>query len=228
MKQSDTINDMTPGTLYLISAPSGAGKTSLVKALVQDSQGDNLEDKSNEQKLCVSVSHTTRAIRTGENDGINYHFVSPAYFIKMRDNNDFLEHAEVFGNYYGTSQSWVESRLAQGWDVILEIDWQGAAQVQALLPQAIGVFILPPSLPALRERLTLRGQDDSSVIEERMAEAVNEISHFEQAHYLVINDNFNTALDDMKSIIRSAKLSTNLQTSRQQALLHELLSELLS
>ena len=207
---------MSQGTLYLISAPSGAGKTSLVNAL--------LDDNPDENKLCVSVSHTTRGIRSGETDGVNYHFVSAENFCKMRDDGDFLEHAKVFSHFYGTSKGWVESRLQQGWDVILEIDWQGAAQVQRLIPEAVSLFILPPSLAALRERLTGRGQDDSKIIEERMSEAVNEISHYQLADYLLINDDFGAALADIKSIIRGAKLTLKRQASTHEALLGELLS----
>jgi guanylate kinase len=172
------VNDkINPGKLYLISAPSGAGKTSLVTSLIESAQDNH------EHKLCVSISHTTRTIRSGEQDGINYHFINPEQFAEMRSQGDFLEHAEVFGNSYGTSRSWVESQLATGWDVILEIDWQGALQVQKLMPDAISIFILPPSLAALKERLTLRGQDDAATIESRMNQAVSEMSHYEQALY---------------------------------------------
>lgn len=149
------------GTLYIISAPSGAGKTSLVKALL-----DQIET------VRVSVSHTTRSMRPGEIDGVNYHFTSRETFLELVGHGDFLEHAEVFGNLYGTSQSTVEKTLAEGHDLILEIDWQGAEQVRRALPQARSIFILPPSQKDLRERLTNRGQDDSSVIDRRMAEAV--------------------------------------------------------
>lgn len=213
---------MTSGTLFLISAPSGAGKTSLVNALLEASTIQKTK------QLCVSISHTTRSIRPGEKDGINYHFVTAPIFLEMRESSEFLESAEVFGNFYGTSKTWVEDRLAQGWDVILEIDWQGAAQVQKLMPEAISIFILPPSLRALRERLTSRGQDENAVIDDRMAQAVDEISHFEQAHYLIINDDFNLALEDMFTIIRNPKLCHNLQTEQQKVQHETLLSELLS
>ncbi|MEC8427384.1 MAG: guanylate kinase, partial [Pseudomonadota bacterium] len=155
------------GTLYTVSAPSGAGKTSLVKALIE-----NLSD------IQVSVSHTTRAMRPGEQDGVNYHFVDRDQFVAMVNDNAFLEHAEVFGNMYGTSTQWVKDTLAQGTDVILEIDWQGAQQVRKLMPEVVSLFILPPSREELRRRLTGRGQDDESVIDGRMQEAISEMSHY--------------------------------------------------
>lgn len=202
-----------PGTLYIVSAPSGAGKTSLVKALI-----DQLDS------VRVSVSHTTRAMRPGEIDGVNYHFTRREEFLERVSQGDFLEHAEVFGNLYGTSQSTVEQTLAQGNDLILEIDWQGAQQVRRAMPGARSIFILPPSRATLRERLTNRGQDDDSVIEGRMALAVDEISHYVEYDYLVINDDFNTALDDLKSILRSARLDVRHQEQRHQSLLTALLS----
>tara|TARA_R110001592_G_scaffold4275_12_gene23998 strand:+ start:15882 stop:16502 length:621 start_codon:yes stop_codon:yes gene_type:complete len=201
------------GTLYIVSAPSGAGKTSLVKALI-----DQLDS------LRVSVSHTTRAMRPGEIDGVNYHFTSRESFLALVTQSDFLEHAEVFGNLYGTSQSAVEKTLAQGNDLILEIDWQGAQQVRRAMPDSKSIFILPPSRSTLRERLTNRGQDEESIIEGRMALAVDEISHYVEYDYLVINDDFNTALDDLKSILRSARLNVGHQEGRYQGLLTALLS----
>jgi guanylate kinase len=201
------------GTLYIVSAPSGAGKTSLVKALI-----DQLDS------LRVSISHTTRAMRPGEIDGVNYHFTSRENFLALVTQSDFLEHAEVFGNLYGTSQSAVEKTLAQGNDLILEIDWQGAQQVRRAMPDSKSIFILPPSRTTLRERLTNRGQDEESIIEGRMALAVDEISHYVEYDYLVINDDFNTALDDLKSILRSARLNVGHQEGRYQGLLTALLS----
>ena len=201
------------GTLYIVSAPSGAGKTSLVKALI-----DQLDS------LRVSVSHTTRAMRPGEIDGVNYHFTSRESFLALVTQSDFLEHAEVFGNLYGTSQSAVEKTLAQGNDLILEIDWQGAQQVRRAMPDSKSIFILPPSRTTLRERLTNRGQDEESIIDGRMALAVDEISHYVEYDYLVINDDFNTALDDLKSILRSARLNIGHQEDRYQGLLTALLS----
>ena len=210
---------MPQGKLYLISAPSGAGKTSLVKALLAADQPGLCGGAG----LCVSVSHTTRPMRPGEEDGVNYHFVDRATFLAMREQGDFLEHAEVFGNHYGTSRAWVEQRLAAGWDVILEIDWQGAAQVQRLLPAAVSIFILPPSRETLEQRLTTRGQDQPAVIAERMAKAVNEMSHYAQADYLVINDLFAAALADLQAIFRSNQLRRQIQELRHEDLLASLL-----
>ncbi len=209
---------MSQGSLYLISAPSGAGKTSLVNALLAQPVS------SIGAGLCVSVSHTTRAMRPGEQDGVDYHFVDRATFQAMIAAGDFLEHAEVYGNYYGTSRRWVEQRLAQGWDVILEIDWQGAEQVQRLMPASIGIFVLPPSRDTLEERLTRRGQDKPEVIADRMAKAVSEMSHYGQADYLVINDDFATALADLQAIFRSNQLKKDVQQARNAGLLASLLS----
>lgn len=210
---------MSRGTLYLISAPSGAGKTSLVRALIKDAAS-----RSGAHRLCVSVSHTTRPKRPGEIDGVNYHFVSPEQFAAMRADGAFLESAEVFGNHYGTSRAWVEQKLQEGCDVILEIDWQGAAQVKTLMPEAVSIFILPPSLETLRERLTHRGQDDAAVIESRMSQAVNEISHYRQADYLVINADFDDALADLKAIFQCARLTLRQQQESERQLLQDLLS----
>lgn len=202
----------TRGKLYTISAPSGAGKTSLVSALIDSTQ-----------QVRVSVSHTTRAMRSGEQDGVNYHFVSHKDFQSMLAEKAFLEHAEVFGNHYGTSQAWVEQTLNEGDDVILEIDWQGAEQIKKLMPETLAIFIMPPSQRTLRERLTHRGQDNETVIDKRMAEAVNEMSHYEQGDFVVINDDFNTALADLQAIARSSRLTLEPQKQRHQALLEGLL-----
>lgn len=204
---------MAKGTLYTVSAPSGAGKTSLVKALVDSSEG-----------IQVSVSHTTRACRPGEQDGVNYHFISQETFMDMLEQAAFLEHAKVFDNFYGTSKSWVEDTLKQGIDVILEIDWQGAQQVRKQLPDTVGIFILPPSEATLRERLTQRGQDDDSIIERRMRDARNEIEHYVESDYLIINDNFDVALNEFKSIILAGRLTLEKQQQRHQSLLTGLLS----
>jgi guanylate kinase len=163
-------------------------------------------------------------MRRGEQDGINYHFSTPAAFQEMLSRGAFLEHAQVFGNYYGTSQEWVDGQLKQGNDVILEIDWQGAEQIQRMRPEAVAIFILPPSRAALEERLTRRGQDDAGVIARRMAQAVDEISHYPQADYIVINDQFETALDELESIIDCQRLRAAAQVQRWQHLLTELLS----
>lgn len=201
------------GGLYTVSAPSGAGKTSLVKALIEST--DN---------LCVSVSHTTRPKRPGEVDGINYHFVSQQQFQDMLGQDAFLEHAQVFSNYYGTSKDWVEQQRLGGKDVILEIDWQGAQQVRRLVEGTIGIFILPPSKETLRQRLTKRGQDDPAVIEARMAQATKEMAHYLEYDYLVINDNFDAALSNLKAIIHSRRQTLALQQQRYQSLLADLLS----
>ena len=202
----------TTGTLYIVSAPSGAGKTSLVKALIDS-----------EAQIRVSVSHTTRAMRPGEVDGVHYHFVERTEFVKMIEHGDFLERAEVFGNLYGTSQSHLQQTLDEGHDLILEIDWQGAEQVRQLMPKARSIFILPPSLQALHQRLTNRGQDSDEIIEGRMREAVSEMSHYVDYDYLIINDDFTHALDDLKAIFRANQL----QQKRQQQRFGKLLAELL-
>ena len=205
-------NDYATGQLYVISAPSGAGKTSLVKSL--------LESTSN---LQVSVSHTTRDIRPGETDGINYHFVDRFEFESIRDANGFFEWAEVFGNFYGTSRQAVQQTLADGIDVILEIDWQGARQVKALVKTAISIFVLPPSTAALRSRLTDRGQDNDEIIRGRMQAARDEIEHYNEADFIVLNDNFDTALHDLQSIVRSHRLSQQVQSQELTRIIAELL-----
>ncbi|MEZ0121473.1 MAG: guanylate kinase [Candidatus Reddybacter sp.] len=200
------------GTLYTISAPSGAGKTSLVTALLEKSIG-----------LQVSISHTTRPKRPGEIDGVNYHFVSKEQFQAMLKQQAFLEYAQVFSNSYGTSRQWVDNTLASGCDVILEIDWQGAAQIHQQNPDTVSIFVLPPSKNTLLERLTQRGQDGPEVIAQRIAEAQAEMSHFADADYLIINDVFATALDELALIISSGKLLRKKQQSQHQALIKELL-----
>ena len=201
------------GTLYIISAPSGAGKSSLVKALTDA-----------DEQIRISVSHTTRAMRPGEVNGVHYHFVERTEFVKMIEHGDFLERAEVFGNLYGTSQRWIEKTLAEGLDLILEIDWQGAQQVRRLMPHAQSIFILPPSQHALRQRLTNRGQDSDEVIERRMQEAVSEMSHYVEYDHLVINDDFAHALEDLKAIFRARQLRQDAQQKRHAELLSELLA----
>jgi guanylate kinase len=201
------------GTLYTVSAPSGAGKTSLVAALVKK-----------RPEICVSISHTTRTMRPGEVDGVNYHFVDHATFEQMLGEGAFLESAKVFSNFYGTSQAWVESTLAQGRDVILEIDWQGAAQVRRQLPETISLFILPPSREALRERLTGRGQDPQEVIDARMAEAINEMTHYVEADYLLVNDDFTQALAQFEALIDAQKLRRDTQIALHGDLLNALLA----
>lgn len=201
------------GTLFTVSAPSGAGKTSLVNALIRHNR-----------ELRVSVSHTTRPRRPGETDGVDYHFVDGETFQAMLGRTEFLEHAQVFGNLYGTSQKWVEQQLREGIDVILEIDWQGAQQVKQLMPLTQAIFILPPSRATLKQRLTARGQDDNAIIAARMAEAVEEMSHYVEGDYLVVNQDFDTALAELQAIISCQRL----RTSRQQVELAQLLQDLLS
>ena len=202
---------MTKGNLIIVTAPSGAGKTSLVKSLVEG--GDD---------LCVSVSHTTRPARPGERDGINYHFVSKDHFMDMLDQGAFFESAEVYDSHYGTSQIWVKEQLQDGKDVILEIDWQGAQHVRKLNPETCSIFILPPSLESLRERLEGRGQDDKDTINRRMRQAVSDITHVAGADYIVVNDDFDTALADMRAIIRSWRLTVISQQFNKAELLASL------
>ena len=204
--------DHTIGQLYVISAPSGAGKTSLVKAL--------LESTSN---LQVSVSHTTRAIRPGESDGVNYHFVDESEFTSIRDAHGFFEWAQVFGNFYGTSRHAIQERLAEGIDIVLEIDWQGARQVKMLVDDAVSIFILPPSTAALRKRLTDRGQDDDEIIEGRMQAARDELAHYDEADFIVLNDDFEIALRDLQSIIRAQRLSQQVQSRELTSVIADLL-----
>jgi guanylate kinase len=194
---------MSTGTLYIISAPSGAGKTSLVKALLEKLAG-----------VSVSVSHTTRPARPGEQDGVDYHFVAKAEFERLAAGDEFLEHAQVFDNYYGTRRATVLEKLESGGDVILEIDWQGARQVYKAFPQAVRVFILPPSREALRERLAGRGQDSEEVINRRMADAVSEMSHYDEFDYLVFNDDFDTALGELMALFSARRLRSEAQMQR--------------
>lgn len=188
------------GDLYVIAAPSGAGKTSLVDALIKQ-----------DEKLILSISHTTRPKRKGEHDGVNYHFVSEPEFMQLISQNQFLEYANVYGNYYGTSKQWVMQQLETGKDVILEIDWQGAEQIKKIYPNAIMIFIFPPSRAALEERLVNRGQDTPEVIAKRLNAATIDIQHAPSFAYWVINQDFQTALADLQSIIHCHRL----QQSRQ-------------
>ena len=204
---------MTNGTLYIISAASGAGKTTLVNAVLQ--QVDDLE---------VSVSHTTRAPREGEVDGVNYHFVDKDRFEEMVEASEFIEYATVFGNMYGTSRQHIQEQLLKGKDVILEIDWQGARQIRQLMPDCRSVFIVPPSTEALRQRLTSRGTDDEDIIARRMQEAISEMSHYVEFDYLVINDDFDEARENLTAIIRGNRMLHAHQQQKHADLLARLLS----
>jgi guanylate kinase len=207
-------NTSIPGSLYVIAAPSGTGKTSLVKRLLETTDG-----------ITVSVSHTTRKSRPGEEHGIHYFFTDVPEFEKMRDRGEFLEFAQVFDNFYGTSRHVVDASMADGLDVILEIDWQGAQQVRKLYPECCGIFIIPPSRQALEERLRSRGQDDDSVIARRMQDAINEISHYREFDYLVVNDQFDDALLKLSAIILARRQRLSVQQLRQEQLLQQLLSK---
>lgn len=201
---------MGMGNLYVIAAPSGTGKTTLVKALV-----------SSMANVTVSISHTTRPKRPNETHGVNYYFVTKEAFDGLVAHGDFLEHATIFGNYYGTSKSWVEKTLADGTDVILEIDWQGHRQIKALFPEAISIFILPPSLTVLAERLIKRNQDTAEVIQQRLADVKKTISHVSEFDYVVINDNFEHALEELQLILTAGRLLSRPQLRKHLQLIEE-------
>ncbi len=201
-----------PGNLFIVTAPSGAGKTSLVRALL-----------ATDSAMRLSVSYTTRPMRPGEVDGVDYHFETEDYFLEKLTAGDFLESAEVHGARYGTSQTRVESELKNGHDLVLEIDWQGAAQVRNLYPQAIGIFILPPSMDALEQRLCKRAQDSAEVIARRLAAAREEVSHVSEFDYVIINDQFDVALHDLLAIVRSQRLRGEKQLARQHDLLQKII-----
>ena len=199
------------GNLFIITAASGAGKTSLVSQLLE---------KDNQVRL--SVSHTTRQPRPGEQNDVHYHFVTEPEFLEILSAGGFLESADVHGAKYGTSQSAVDTALQAGYDVVLEIDWQGAVQVRAIYPQAISIFILPPSVEALKERLNNRGQDSAEVIAKRLAAAREEMRHVVEFDYVTINDNFEVALQDLMAIFRATRLKSQSQLQRYTALIQKL------
>lgn len=200
------------GTLFVFSAPSGAGKTSLVKALLETTED-----------IGVSISHTTRAMRPGEVEGVHYHFISVDNFEEIVARGDFLEHAKVFDNYYGTSQVVLEKRLQQGKDVILEIDWQGAQQVRHLMPFCRTVFILPPSRDELKNRLQARGQDSEEVIARRLQDAVSDMTHYVEFDFVVINDDFEQARQALQAIVLAERQRLEVVARRSQAVLQDLL-----
>lgn len=201
------------GLLFVVSAASGTGKTSLVKAL--------LDRVSN---LHVSVSHTTRGQRPGELDGVHYHFTTKDEFLDQVNQGGFIEYAEVFGNYYGTSQATVKQHLAQGHDVLLEIDWQGAEQVRKLFPESKQIFILPPTQFDLRQRLSNRGTDSVEVIEHRLSCAVEDMQHYVNFDYIIINDDFNKALHELEAVITANRLVLSQQAKRHQNLIQDLIT----
>jgi len=199
------------GTLFVVAAPSGGGKTSLTRALLANDRG-----------IRLSVSYTTRPPRPGERDGVDYYFISTERFMALRDAGEFLEHAHVHGNWYATSASWLRKEIEAGQDVLLEIDWQGAAQVRKLIPSSIHVFILPPSLALLEERLHRRGQDDKLTIARRLEAARDEIRHCAEFNYVIINQDFASAVDDLSAIVRASRLRAAHQCVRHEALIAQL------
>ena len=199
------------GNLFIVSAPSGAGKTSLVKALLNTNKDIDL-----------SISYTSRPARPGEVNGKDYHFVSRETFLAMANHGDFLESAEVYGNLYGTSQSWIATETANGRDILLEIDWQGAAQVRKKFPDCIGIFILPPSLQALEDRLKGRAQDSAEVIARRIASAQEDVAHVTEFDYVIINDKLDEALQQLNAVVVAAGLRRDRQLARQQNLINQL------
>jgi guanylate kinase len=208
---------IAPGNLFILSAPSGAGKSSLINALLKQAKDES------SRPMQVSVSHTTRSPRPGEIDGEHYHFVSVENFKKQIKKNSFYEYAEVFDNYYGTSEAAIDAQLAQGVDVFLDIDWQGAQQVRMKKPSVTTIFISPPSRQELENRLRGRGQDSEDVIANRMAQAQRECSHFQEFDYMVINDEFEQALTDLKTIVNNQRLKRSQQILQHKVLLDELI-----
>lgn len=199
------------GSLFVISAPSGAGKTSLVHALL-----------ATNPQIDLSVSYTTRAPREGEVDGIAYHFVSREIFTEMAGRGEFLESAEVYGNYYGTSQSWISQENAKDRDILLEIDWQGAAQVRRIFPECVSIFILPPSIEALEQRLKGRGTDSEEIIDRRMKAVRDDVAHVAEFDYVIINDDLNEALHEFNAVVLAARLRSSKQMTRHQSLINQL------
>ena len=206
------MNRTATGTLFVVAAPSGGGKTSLTRALLEKDPG-----------IRLSVSYTTRPPRPGEQEGVDYHFVSTERFMALRDAGEFLEHAHVHGNWYATSASWLNQQIEAGQDVLLEIDWQGAAQVRRLIPSSVHIFILPPSLALLEERLHRRGQDDKATIARRLEAARDEMRHCTEFNYVIINQDFATAVDDLSAIVRASRLRAAQQCVRHGVLIAQLI-----
>jgi len=213
IKVTALMTNVCLGNVFIVAAPSGGGKTSLVKKLIKSL--DNIE---------VSVSHTTRQARPREKHGIDYFFVNDADFLKMVNQNEFVEYAQVFDHYYGTSLFQMNQRLQSGIDVVLDIDWQGAQQIKQIFPHAVSVFIIPPSLKVLKERLFSRGQDDESIIEYRMQRAQEEMGHYDEFDYLIVNDHFDRALSDLRAIVMADRLSIERQSKQVQKTLAVLLA----
>jgi guanylate kinase len=200
-----------PGTLFIITAPSGAGKTTLVSGLL-----------ARDPLVCLSVSYATRAPRAGEVDGVHYHFVNVPTFRSLRDKGEFLEWAEVHSNYYGTSKVWLEQQISSGKDILLEIDWQGAQQVRKVFPKAVGVFIMPPSLEELERRLRGRGTDSEDVIARRVLGARGEMRHVAEFDYVIINEDLPAALEDLVAVVRASRLRYANQEARKPEFFHYL------
>lgn len=198
-----SLTNARSGNLFVVAAPSGAGKSTLVNALL-----------AKDDAIILSISYTTRPARPGEENGRQYHFVSLAEFAELRERGDFLEWAEVHGNFYGTSRNWIEGKLQLGKDILLEIDWQGAQQIRQQFPDAVGIFILPPSIAALESRLRTRGQDDSSVITQRLLAAGGEMAHASEFQYVIINQDFALALEEMSAIVTASRLRFPAQFAR--------------
>ncbi len=201
-----------PGNLFVIAAPSGGGKTSLIRALLERERG-----------IRLSVSYTTRPPRPGEREGVDYHFVTLERFRELEQSGAFIEHAEVHGNWYATSAAWLEEQVRAGQDVLLEIDWQGAAQIRGIIPESVQIFVLPPSLASLAERLERRGQDDAVTIARRLEAAREEMRHCIEFDYVIINQDFASAVDDLSAVVRASRLRTAQQRIRYEALLAQLI-----